>query len=1081
MAAPPESGVPIEPVEQPILCSPYEEPKLHWFYHRETGRPTRAAGRREASYWFKTVAAGSARRLLLPDEDRDDLPLVNALRSDVRRWRDSGWPNASKTTKRLLRHWWREDRLRRLFFCQLEAVETVLYLQEILAAGKRTRWKQRLKPAEFETLREGRNPRPDDWVAKVAQHPKLADLPADPGRAPIPRYACKMATGSGKTVVMAMLVAWAFCNRGTNPADPRYPRRVLVVCPNLTIRDRLAVLRPGAKGNYYEEFDLVPTGLRPELAKGKVLISNWHLLHRESPEIRVGGAKVGDLGDETPEAFARARLGDLWDDEPLLVLNDEGHHAYRPVADRGSAEGLTKQAREERRQATVWVEGLDLIHAACGIGLSVDLSATPFYISGSGYPEGSPFPWIVSDFGLVDAIESGITKIPRLPARDDSGRPDPKYFRLWQSILDALVPGDRLPGGKPKPEAVYREAEDALLTLAGQWRERFEQIREAAPGQDRTPPVLIVVCDNTAVAQHFHRMISGETRVPEDESGNGADAPTADSGDSGDPGRRGASAKKKKKRKSEKRYGAGLIGFEEFRNSRDAEVTLRIDSKLLEEAESGEAKSGRKEAAEALRRAVATVGKPGTPGERIRCVVSVNMLSEGWDANNVTHILGLRAFSSQLLCEQVVGRGLRRMDYVPDPETGLLTPEYVDVFGVPFSLIPFKGRTKEKKPEEDRPKHVVMALSERRRLAIRFPIVEGYVTAPRRTRLVCDIASVERTALGPEATPGKVGIRPEVGHKVGFQVEYDGFPLREVDRSPFHETLHAQTAAFRIAAEVVRALTEADEGNGGNGGALRRESRQTLFPQVLEIVRAYLRDRVDLNGMDPREVALDLYRQRIVGLLAAAIAPADAAGEPAELPRLNRYRQTGSTGSVRFKTVKPVVATRASHVNFVACDTARWEQIAAGQLERLARDGVVRSYVRNDRLEFVIPYSFYDHERGYEPDFIAHLENGVRLVVEIKGLDRPETAAKHEAAKRWVRAVNRWRRLGEWDFLVCRDPNGLGDRVRERVAARKQRIRAESEAVVERALREGERLKAAGWTREDFVRDLHALFDLPYE
>ena len=1085
MAKPDESGLPIQPVEQPILCSPYEEPRYHWFYARDSGEPTRMAGRREASYWFKTVAAGSARRLLLPDEDRDDLPLVNALRSDVRRWREADWPNASKTTRRLLRHWWRKDRLRRLFFCQLEAVETVLYLQEILAAGKRTRWKQRLTRAEYETLSEGRNPRPEDWVAKVAQHPKLADLPLEPGRAPIPRYACKMATGSGKTVVMAMLVAWAFCNRGTNPADPRYPRRVFVVCPNLTIRERLSVLRPGAKGNYYEEFDLVPTALRPELAKGKVLISNWHLLNRESPEIRVGGARVGDLGEETPEAFARARLGDLWEDEPLLVLNDEGHHAYRPAPgntlQRGKeqAKEQTKEQEAERKTATVWVEGLDLIHAACGIRLCVDLSATPFYISGSGYPEGSPFPWIVSDFGLVDAIESGITKIPRLPARDDSGRPDPKYFRLWQSITDKLGPGDRLPGGRPKPEAVYREGEDALLTLAGQWRERFEQIREAAPGEERTPPVLIVVCDDTTIARHFHRMISGETLVAEEESegesGNGA-AESAAAGEKGSP----SSAKKtgKKSGKKRKQYGAGLIGFAEFRNTPDAEVTLRIDSKLLAEAESGDAESSRKEAAEALRRVVATVGKPGAPGERIRCVVSVDMLSEGWDANNVTHILGLRAFASQLLCEQVVGRGLRRMDYVPDPETGLLTPEYVDVFGVPFSLIPFKGRTKGKKEADDRPKHVVEALPERRALEIRFPIVEGYVTAPRRSRIVCEVSAIEPTVLDPAETPGRTEIRPEVGLKVGSQSEYAGFVAREVDRSPFHETLHAQTAAFRIAAEVVRELTLA---NGGNGGSLRRESRQTLFPQVLEVVQTYLRERVDLNGLHPRDVALDLYHRRIVGLLTAAISPADAAGEPAELPRLNRYRQTGSTNSVRFKTVKPVVATEASPVNFVACDTARWEQIAAGQLERLARDGVLESYVRNDRLEFVIPYTFHEHRRGYEPDFIAHLENGIRLIVEIKGRESPETAAKHEAAKRWVRAVNRWRRLGEWDFLVCRDPHRLGELIREEVAAREKRIRAQAEALVEKALRDGERLRAAGWTREDFVRDLYDLFDLPYE
>ncbi len=1046
---PEDQGIPVEPVKEPILCSPYEEPDRHWLYSRRTGNPSQSHSRREASYWFKTVRAGSAQRLLLPDEDRDDLPLVNALRYDVRRWRQSGWQSASETTKRLLRHWWRKDLPRRLFFCQLEAVETILYLEEILRAGKRPRWKPRLKPEEFQTLCRGENPRPEDWIAKVAQHPKLADTPHDPELAAIPRYACKMATGSGKTVVMAMLIAWAFCNRGSQPADPRYPRRVLVLCPNLTIRERLAVLRPGTTGNYYEEFDLVPAPMRPELAKGKVLVANWHLLKRESPEIRVGRAKVGDLGEETPEAFARARLGDLWDDEPLLVLNDEGHHAYRPAP---APKDLTTEQKKEREAATVWVEGLDRIHAACGIGLAVDLSATPFYIQGSGYPEGSPFPWIVSDFGLVDAIESGITKIPRLPARDDSGRPDPKYFRLWQRVQEALGTGDRLPGGKPKPEAVYREAEDALLALAGQWRERFEQIRDAAPGEDRAPPVMIVVCDNTDIAGHFHQAISGEALVEVEEATNGAD---------GTP--RGS------KPKPVKRHGAGLQGFEEFWNRSGAEVTLRIDSKLLAEAESGEAAANRKEAAEELRRAVSSVGKPGTPGERIRCVVSVNMLSEGWDANNVTQILGLRAFHSQLLCEQVVGRGLRRMDYVPDPETGKLTEEYVDVFGIPFSLIPFKGREQGKPEQRDRPKHEVMALPDRQELEIRFPVVEGYVTGPTKNRVVCDVSAVETTVLDPAATPATTTVRPEVGYKFGEQSGYDGFPAREVDRGPYHQSVHPQSIAFRIAADVVAALTSTE---GVARGGAARTSRQALFPQVLDIVSAYLRERVDLRGMDPGEVGLDLYRRRIAGLLADAIAPMDAEGEPAELPRLNRYRPEGSTRKVRFKTVKPVVATVASHVNFVACDTERWEQIAAEQLEKLARDRVVESYVRNERLEFVIPYIFNGNDRGYEPDFIVRLKDWFRLIVEIKGMDHPETPAKHEAAKRWVRAVNAWRQAGEWDFLVCRQPEKLGAQIRERIAERNARIDEIAREVLEESKKEAKRLREQGWTREDFAQSL---------
>jgi type III restriction enzyme len=341
-------------------------------------------------------------------------------------------------------------------------------------------------------------------VAKVAQHPKLADIPNEPGLKAIQRFACKMATGSGKTVLMAMLISWAFCNRGTKPGDPRFPRRTLVVCPNLTIKERLSVLYPGDPNNYYAMFDLVPTSLRPELAKGNILVTNWHWFSPESAVIKVGGVQVGKLGPETPEAFARKRLGDLWDTEPLMVLNDEGHHAYRP-APVGEDATLTADEKADREEATVWVSGLDKMNAACGIGICVDLSATPFYIHGSGYPEGSPFPWIVSDFSLVDAIESGITKIPRLPAMDNTGRPDPKYFKLWDHITQNLKAGEKLTGGKPKPAVVYRKAEDALLTLAGEWKERFDQVKASAPGQDRTPPVMIVVCDNTDIAEHFYR------------------------------------------------------------------------------------------------------------------------------------------------------------------------------------------------------------------------------------------------------------------------------------------------------------------------------------------------------------------------------------------------------------------------------------------------------------------------------------------------------------------------------------------------------------------------------------------------
>ncbi len=1057
----PAIQIPIQPVENPILCSPYKAPDQHWLYDTKTGIPSKTPGRRPASYWFKTERTGSTQMSLLAEEERDDLPLVNALREDVKRWHDSGWENASETTKTLLRHWWREDRQRRLFFCQVEAVETIIYLREILAMGKKTRWTPKLTLEDFHTLCLGQNPRPSEWVAKVAQHPKLADFPNEPGAKSIPRYACKMATGSGKTVVMAMLISWAFCNRGTKSGDPRFPRRALVLCPNLTIKERLSVLRPGDPNNYYEKFDIVPSLLRPELAKGKVLVTNWHWLAPESEIQNVGGVPIVQLGPESAEAFAQNRLGELWDDEPLMVLNDEGHHAYRP-APVGEDVKLTAEEKADREEATVWVSGLDKINAACGIGICVDMSATPFYINGSGYPEGSPFPWIVSDFSLVDAIESGITKIPRLPAIDNTGRPDPKYFKLWEHITRDLKAGERLNGGKPKPEVVYRKAEDALLTLAGEWKQKFDQFTLSSPGQERMPPVMIVVCDNTDIAKHFHRSISGEEIIE-------ADVPDEEDADDDTP------IKRKKKPKPLKQYGAGLPGFPELWNRKGAEVTLRIDSILLAAAESEDPKATKKEAAEELRRIVSSVGKPGEAGEHIRCVVSVNMLSEGWDANNVTHILGLRAFHSQLLCEQVVGRGLRRMDYTPDPKTGHLTAEYVDVFGVPFSLIPFKGRVPQGgPPPEDRPKHEVMALPERKALEIRFPIVEGYVVSLKRDLITCEVDKVERTALDPWSTPTDAFIRPQVGYQIGHASAHGGFGFELVNRQTYYDSVHPQTIEFEIAREIVRALTEAAHPGKER---LRRGSRSALFPQVLRVVQAYVRNRVDRNGLHPCEVGLQTYAQRIIGLLIAAITPDDTKGEAPLLPRLNRYKQIGSTESVHFKTVKPVQVTGASHLNFVACDTNSWEQAATFQLEKLAMEGLVYCYARNDRLEFNVPYELYGNPHVYEPDFIVRLRNSVNVVLEIKGQSHEDTEAKHQAASRWVSAVNHWGMLGQWEFLVCWEPQRLRERFSELITARKERIMAVAEELRLQAEAEVVRLRSLGWTQTDFARALKDLLD----
>jgi type III restriction enzyme len=1033
------ADVPIQPVEKPILCNPYEEPADHWVYDKVTGEANHGGMRRPAGYWYKTERTGSATGYLpgLADETWDDLPLVNALREDVARWRKADYRGATSVTRRLLKHWARPDLARRLFFCQREAVETAIYLAELRVPGRSRRTGfQNFALSDEDLARLLRGEKPAFPTAREDFYPTLVDAPAgDVHQHALVRMACKMATGSGKTVVMAMLISWAFCNRGQNPASREYPNAVLVVCPNLTVKERLQVLRPDVAENYYEAFDLVPTKLRPLLAGGKVLVTNWHAFAPES-EHSEGGASytVVNKGQETGDAFARRVLGDLYDRMPIMVLNDEGHHCWRPaLLDERLAGEEAAAAKAEREEATVWIDGLDRINNANaggdgkpGILMCVDTSATPFYIHGSGYPEGRPFPWIVSDFGLVDAIESGIVKIPRLPVSDTTGRPDPKYFRLWRAIDEAVQPAERLPGKarKPKPHVVFREAEGALKQIAGQWVERFRYIQEAAPGKENVPPVLIIVCDNTDIAEVFYREISGEREEDIVTEADVEDA--AEEEENGEATGGAAQGRGKKKPKRKVIYGRGSVFPEHFSNTPAEKRTIRIDTKLLAEAESEDPKKTRQTFAEELRRVVATVGKPGLPGEKVRCVVSVGMLTEGWDASNVTHVLGIRAFGSQLLCEQVVGRGLRRMDYMPDPQTGMLTEEYVDVYGIPFTVIPFKGRPTKTGAPEDKPKNHVRALEERKAREMRFPVVEGYAFALRRNLIKCDVGKIDRLTIEPYREPTATFLLPTAGYRVGAPSKSGPFSFDKQDRHEYYSQTHVQTIKFMITQMVVDRLTV---GANGGGDARRRVmrlmARHQLFPQVYRYVDEYVDGRVDFDGENPCELGLKKYVERTVERLSDAIEPNDGEGEPPLLPVLSKYKPLGTTAEVDFKTTRPCRATQHSHINQVVLDAETWEATTTFRLEEACMAGTVAFYARNDNLGLVIPYEYQGVDHGYEPDFLVRLASGVTVVLEIKGYEDDEVRAKHTAARRWVSAVNNWGQLGRWEFHVCREPQQL--------------------------------------------------------
>jgi type III restriction enzyme len=861
------------------------------------------------------------------------------FRERVKHWRQQGYPDTTRITQELLNHWNSSERegKKRLFFCEKEAAETIIWLTEAPPTAKQ-------------------------GISIPADEPN-DPLSIEKGYKGLRRYCCKMATGSGKTVVMAMLIAWSVLNRLQNRQDKRFTDAILVVCPNLTIKERLQVLQPSNPKNYYEEFDLVPRSLLTMLTKARIVITNWQAFN---PQDDARTTSVVQRGEETDSAFCRRVLPTLRDKKNILVINDEAHHAYRPkqkeIEEKGqllfSIKGSLEEEeyKEEYEEATVWINAIDRINAVMGINFCVDMSATPFYIRGSGHQEGLPHPWMISDFGLVDAIESGIVKIPRVPVDSNSGRYIPEYFELWKWINEKLPYADRQTvRRRAKPEAVYREGEGALATLASEWKKTYDYFQK---NNSNIPPVMIIVCDNTNLSEILTRHLANGDILPE------------------------------------------------LENAENKENTLRIDTKLLAEAESKpEAEKPKKDKAELLRQTVSTVGKEGELGEQIRCVVSVGMLNEGWDAHNVTQILGLRAFTSQLLCEQVVGRGLRRTNY-----DDFTTPEYVDVYGIPFEVIPVAKKI-QAVAQQERLSTLVRALPERKSLEIKFPRVEGYVLDVKQ-KIKADIDSMPRLLIDPVKEPTEVVAKDFVGYRIGRPDRLG--PGIEViqDRNPFHSFHRLQTTVYQIAAEVTDRLGP--------------EKRPFIFPQVLEITWQYIEKRVKVKPEAKiEEIALRKYMDWIISRISDAIRPDTEAGEAPILPIIERYRPQGSSAEVMFRTVKECYGTTKSHVSHVVTDS-RWEHSVAYQLERNPN---VIAYVKNDHLDFEIPYEFGGAMHGYRPDYIIRYKqkdgNELDIVLEVKGYEGEQDRAKQNAAKKWVEAVNYNRGFGKWKLALCRDPHKL--------------------------------------------------------
>lgn len=1031
-------------VPQPILNAPFAEPAEHW-HIVEGETPERRPGRRPAVYYYRDPKAKAASEETGTGGTPVELVLVNHIRERVKAWRASGYPGVTRTTLELLQWWCREgrDERKRLFFAQLEAAETILFLTEARA-----------------DFRQG---------LEVPRDEPGTDTQAEGYRGFL-RYACKMATGTGKTTVMAMLAAWSILNKVNDKGDGRFSDVVLVVCPNVTIRHRLRELDPeGGEASVYRTRDLVPPHLMPLLTQGRVLVTNWHVFEpqgmqtggvsgrvikagvplRTRESITIGTKTTTARGTRylTPDDFARqvaaGLLTVLSEDRDkegnlkkvvveslryvesdtalvnrllgrevggkrnILVMNDEAHHAYRirreePDEDEGEAFGEEEDAEDFFKEATVWIDGLDRIHKLRGVNFCVDLSATPYFLGRVGQDTNRPFPWVVSDFGLIDAIESGLVKIPQLAVRDTTGADIPGYFNIWHWILPKLTPAER--GGKranPKPEAILKYAHHPLAMLASLWEKDCEEWAKA--GTDPRPPVFIIVCKNTQIARVIHDWLADDK------------APT----------------------------GIPPAKIDGFRN-RDGRInTIRVDTKVVHETDTGEAKS---DEMRWMRLTLDTVGKQAWPTDRqghplwpegfselakklerplhppgrdVRCIVSVGMLTEGWDCNTVTHIIGLRPFMSQLLCEQVVGRDLRRASYDVG-EDGKFTEEVAKVFGVPFEVIPFKAN-KQGAPPPPVKRHHVHALPARAQFEIRFPRVEGYTQAIR-NRVTVEWESVAPLVLEPGRIPPEVEVKGlHLTVQGGFSLSGPG-RVDDVTLAEFRAKRRLQELVFDLA----RTLTVDCLAQGRCA-----VPAHVLFPQMAAIVESYLARKVRVQSpADIRDLFLAPYYGWLVERLLEAIRPDTSQGEEPEVPRYETSRGPGSTAEVDFWTSRDVREVIHSHLNYVVADTARWEQSAAYFIDK---HPVTAAFVKNAGLGFAIPYLHNGQMHDYLPDFLIRLkaESPRYLILETKGYD-PLEDVKRAAAERWVAAVNADGSYGRWQYALAKkvaDVPGILDKV----------------------------------------------------
>lgn len=793
-----------------------------------------------------------------------------------------------------------------------------------------------------------------------------------------------MATGSGKTILMAMLIAWQVLNKVTYPQDKRFSKNIFLIAPGLTVKNRLQVLVPGTPGNYYSEFQVIPPGLEDKLRQGqtcRVFIRNWHKLDWESEEQIAKKRGVDKRGAKSDEAYVRDVLGEMASAQNMIVINDEAHHAWR----RPPKSRLAGVSKEEINEATKWIGGLDRIHKARGILGCFDLTATPFAPTGRKSGEETLFGWIVSDFGLNDAIESGLVKTPRVVVRDD-GAYDKNYkSRLYHIYADPEVKPDlnrKAEPHVPLPSLVV----NGYDLLGKDW---VEAMRRWKKEKQPTPPAMITVANTTHTAARVEYAFRHK-RIHIDELCNPARLLHIDSN------------VLKQAEEEDEPVQLGLAGMrvadEESQNGNVAEES---------NGDTPRRKLSKKEQAELLRQKVDTVGRIGEPGENIQCVISVGMLSEGWDAKTVTHIMGLRAFTSQLLCEQVVGRGLRRTSYETNEE-GLFVPEYVNIFGVPFTFLPHEGGGDEPPPPPPAPKTRIEAVAERKGFEIAWPNVIR-INHEYRPQLTLNLQEEEPFVLDAYQTATLAELAPMLDGKP-HERERAEITLRELG-----EKFRMQKIVFEASSEIFDQMKPTWKG-----------SREYLLAQLIRLVESYIGSgKIQVH---PPVFDRDEFRRRIVITMNMSKVVQHIwqrirfENSLVLEPVFDTTRPIRSTGDMLpWYTGKPCEHTKHSHINMCVFDS-RWEASEAFELDR---NPYVAGWVKNDHLGFEITYTYKGVIHKFRPDYLVRLANGKMLVLEVKGQDDQQQQTKREFLAEWGRAINGHGGFGVWAADVSRHPSDI--------------------------------------------------------